>query len=132
MKNKILTIGAGVALIAGATVAIPNEETLIKWDKPNTDKEWREDIKKESLQIYDIPTLEKLYTTHKPKLDEISELLKVYQDCPECVRYYKEQVGVSPEDIDNQIVEDIKVFRWKKEKLEQSLIRIEKAIELKK
>lgn len=139
-KQKLTTAGV---VIAGVFVLASNitltDGQAIRWDKPVTEKGWREDIKKESLDIRSLEELEAMLVSHTEKLDKILKDTRS-EDCPECVKYdlrkdaelsYGLEGRALNRLVDDQFADLEKNRRFEIEKLKQSIERINKAIELK-
>ena len=138
--NKILiTVGVASALIVGGIVSQPEEKpfTVITWEKPKSDAQWAEDVKKENFDIKSTGVLEQMIESHTLKLAREEKAYEKYRDCPDCIRYeFREQLSQSltgqelEDEIEKQTLEAIKNREWSIEKLRQSIERMQKEIEL--
>jgi len=116
----------------------PQTFGAIERDNCITDDCWKEAIKKEQLNIRLRGELDAMLVSHQNKLERMQSDTKIV-DCPECVRYEIEQDLISSYRIEGRELSDEVEKQYQEilgrrileiEKLQQSIERIEKAIEL--
>ena len=125
----------------GVKVELINPQVLV-WDKPITDEQWAEDVKKESFHIKSTGVLQTMVTTHTEKLERIKKNGIEYIDCPDCIRYdIRKELQDRPELV-SELGGDINIaletlfqerlarYNYDIEKLTQSVERMNKELEL--
>lgn len=159
MKHKLLIGAAGFLIfggIAASGVLTPQGVTLdtatakkVVWDKPTTDAQWAEDVKKENLNIKSTGVLEKMIETHTAKLerektnvDKYAEMEAAGQDPVQYLYWgWLENLRATYPDLSNneleaealkQAQEQYAREAWSIEKLQQSIERMNKEVELRK
>lgn len=139
MGTTLILAGGGVLINDIAVDAVPVKVKLvdaqvIAWDKPKTDLEWAEDVKQESFDIKSTDVLNEMIASHSESLDEALKDFKKYQECPQCIKYELGQDNPSwtQTDIDNEFQNQYNTKNWGIEKLQQSIERMNKEIELRK
>lgn len=127
-------------------------DSIIDWElkKPKKDSDWAEDVKKENLDVKFDHQLDEMLETHADKLSKTEEDLDVFTNWPDVKRYeltqrftqmFKDQEvdGVVPETIEGKTLQEWvdeefesqhNYYLWKVAKLNQSVDRIAKEIEL--
>jgi len=151
---KKIAIALGATAVAGGavlgtdvfteepTITLENPQ-VITWEKPTTDAEWAEDVKKESLHLKSTEVLMQMRSSHAGKLDEIKESGKRIVECEACVRYEirqdllsRQAQGEDIQDIDlsveNEYQNQRTQYLYDIEKLTQSIERMDKELELRK
>jgi hypothetical protein len=148
MKHKLLLGAAGLLILGGGVAAeifTPDTVTLdtatakgVVWNKPTTDAQWAEDVKKENFDIKSTGVLETMIEAHTTKLEREIQALKKYEQCPECIYYefyeglidsgYTEEDAVA--EAAKQRDEATAQRKWSVEKLQQSIERMNKEVEL--
>jgi len=120
-----------------ATDVLKTHPKNVTWDKPDTDLEWAEDVKKENFDIKSTGKLEEMITAHTEKLAREEQAYAKHTRCPECIREdYREILESSmtgdelETEIEKQTNEDINNRLWSIDKLKQSLERMHKEVEL--
>jgi len=133
----------------GQAVRLENAQK-IDWKKPKTDAQWAEDVKEESLHLKFGDQLSDMKQSHEAKLPHLLRDLREFQECPECVRwelgqrfksdfdelgleYNQKFEGKSVDEwVESEFQEASSTKVWEVEKLQQSIERINKEIELRK
>lgn len=122
----------------GADIIFPTTFQTFAWEKPKTDKDWAEDVKAENFDIKSTGKLEEMIEAHAKKLERIVADDEIIE-CPECVRYkLKKQFEKDYQDkeltdlIESEFQQTLANHNWDIEKLNQSLERMTKEIELRK
>lgn len=127
-------------------------DSIIDWElkKPKKDSDWAEDVKKENLDVKFDHQLDEMLETHADKLNKTEEDLDVFTNWPDVKRYeltqrftqmFKDAAvdGVEPVAIENKTLQEWvdeefesqhNYYLWKVAKLNQSVDRIAKEIEL--
>ena len=121
---------------------------ILDWkkNKPQTNSQWAEDVKEESLHLkynYQLKEMEKF---HESKIPKVQKELDKFNDWPDAVRYeltkqfsqiFEEQGNPNKiegktlqEWVDEEFQSQFTYYQWKKAKLEQSVERIKKEREL--
>lgn len=150
MKKILLALGITGIAVGGVVALQPSEQEQIAtqvlethpktivWDKPTTDAEWAEDVKKENFDIRSTGVLETMIESHTAKLAREEKEFVKYRDCFDCVYYefYEGFInsGWAEEDAvleaTKQANEAINNRALSIEKLKQSVERMEKEVEL--
>lgn len=137
----ILALGIGGSLYltsdsepqvgAGTKITLEAPQVVV-WDKPKTDAEWAEDVKKENFDIKSTGKLTEMRDVHVEKLALVEQNMSEIFDCRECVEYRarKDNPTWSEIDIDNYYLQELSKANWEVEKLKQSIERMEKELEL--
>src|SRR3990167_2378063 len=127
-------------------------QSIQNWQlsKPQTDADWAEDVKKESLHFKFDHQLEEMEKSHQDKIPKVEKDLDKFDNWPDVVRYELTQQmtqmfesakvdDVVPEKVegktlkewvDDEFASQHLYYQWKKAKLEQSVERIKKEREL--
>ena len=134
---------------AGATVAVLDAKPepiklvdgkAITWEKPVTDAQWAEDVKKENFDTRKTQALEVMVESHTNKLAKNEKAFEKYKNCLDCIyweKYY--QLKDSYPDMSKAELEtearnatntDYNQRLWEIEKIQQSVERMDKEIEL--
>lgn len=100
------------------------------WNMPTTDDEWAEDVKRENFDIKRADELMRLRESLFAKLEEVRKEHDRVTRFPDTVRYELDRSGASAREIEEELQRQIDYWSWKKEKIEQSLMRIEKELQL--
>ena len=126
------TVLAG-SVALGAPLIIPaNEFPATGWIRPTTDEQWKENVKRESLNIrfdYQLnemkANLSEKIIKHKQDLDELV-------DCPECFKYplAKSDPLLTSQEIETRYQESLTQAREEYERVKISLERIDAEIRL--
>ena len=122
-------------------------DDILSWkvNKPTTDAEWAEDVKKETFQIRSKKELNDMKSSLEVKLPKVQEDLDKFDNWPEAVKYelnqqfkemFKEQDNplviegkTLQQWIDGEFAEQHTTYKWKVAKLEQSVDRIDKELD---
>lgn len=144
--NIILGGLAAAAVVGGGVLAIQPDEIKLKnpqkivWEKPTTDEQWAEDVKAENFDIKSTGVLETMIDSHVTKLSKNEKAFEKYQNCKDCLyweKYY--QLRDAYPDMSKSWVEDearaaadteYAQRLWEIEKIQQSVERMHKEIEL--
>jgi hypothetical protein len=152
MKKTTILGGVTAALFVGTVAVItqnPSVEKIelkdpqvIEWEKPTTDKEWAEDVKKENFDIKTDTELTEMIESHAPKLSREEKELKKYQQCPECAYWEARDLleqsypDMSEAELHAEAAktggDTINNLTYEVEKLKQSIERMNKELELRK
>ena len=126
------TVGA-VILPEKPKVTLDNPRVIV-WQKPTTDAEWAEDVKKEGFEHRADAILQEMIDVHKAKLLRVIEGNRETLECMECVKFRLRQGNPewSVTDINNEYQNQVNQATWDIEKLKQSIERMEKEMELRK
>lgn len=110
----------------------PETAQVVRWEKPDTDAEWADDVKAESFDIKSTKKLEEMHTAHVEKLKRVREGKAEVFDCPECIRFQAKQNNPewTTEEIEAHYQDELAKANWEVEKLEQSVERMQKELEL--
>lgn len=130
--------GAGANIQLGLTPKVnldniapsPELAKVLDWVKPTTDAEWVEDVKEEQLNVKHDYQLDAMLIAHQEKLVRTASEKAAIEKYPDALRFELEKQGMDPAEIEKQVTEKVNYWRWKTEKLEQSIERIAKEIEL--
>lgn len=107
--------------------------TGLVWEKPTTDEQWNEDVKKEQLNTRFDYQLQEMKKAHEEKLVEMKKLYDKATLYPDAIRWELMEAGIVPvEELDAEVAKQIASLKWEYEKLQQSVERINKEIELRK
>ena len=125
------------AVSFGAISVSGPEATLLGWDVPANNNQWKEDVKKESLNVKSESDLDQMLGSLTEKLPRTEEgLLKVTQ-YPDAVRWevresLKSMMSGAELDaeVEKQYQEQLAYWERKTAKIKQSIIRIEKEKQL--
>lgn len=153
--KKILLALLGTGAVVGGVVAIQPEDTAIKldnpqvisWNKPTTDAQWAEDVKKENFDIKSTGKLEEMIASHTSKLareeadfEKFVEMQKQGDDPVKFLYWQKrDELQKSYPDMSeneltteaqNQAQTEYNQKLWEIEKLKQSIERMNKEVEL--
>jgi hypothetical protein len=140
-KNALIFItGAGVALAAPLVdlqepITLDNAQEIV-WEKPLTDEQWAEDVKKESLDVKFDHQLEQMVSSLKNKLPKLEEEYDKLIQYPDIKRFELRQQyefdgidGLEGQElldvIEAELAKDTKTALWEIEKVKQSIERIE-------
>ena len=131
----ILTLGGiGGTVYFGADKAVITLDApqVIQWDKPTTDEGWAEDVKVESFHIKSTGVLQEMRDTHAEKLLRVQAGKKEVFECRECIDFkYKEANPTATQaEIDANYADELAKANWEVEKLQQSVERMDKELEL--
>jgi len=117
-------------------LTFPTTFQSLVWEKPTTDEAWANDVKKESFDIKSTNKLQEMIIVHTEKLKKI-EADKEIVDCPECFKYkLRKQLENDYSDkeleklIESEYQQALAKHKWDIEKLNQSLERMSKELEL--
>ena len=113
----------------------------LNWKKPQTDEEWAEDVKRESLHLKFDYQLDEMEISHQDKLPRVEKDLYWLTKYPDVKRKEIEEKidnvpnfdleGMTKEQfIESKLQEELAYYNWKVDKLNQSIERIKKEIEL--
>jgi len=125
---------AGVA--TGAIVSLEEEKItlvdpqVIVWQKPTTDEEWAEDVKKEQLHIrfdYQLQEMKKDQEERLPAINKLYDKATLY---PDAIRWELMEQGIVEPELTKEVNDKIAQIKWAREKTMQSIERIDKEIEL--
>src|SRR3990167_9294218 len=123
-------------------------QAIQDWElaKPSKDSDWAEDVKKENLDVKFDYQLDEMLDSHAEKVVKVEKDLDVFTRWPDVKRYEITQqfdkmfkdAGDPPDIegktkqqwIDEEFDSQQLYYTWKKAKLEQSVLRIAKEIEL--
>lgn len=155
MRVRNILIGSALAVaLAGGAGALSKPEPVrldnpqaIEWEKPRTDAEWAEDVKKENFDIRSTGVLKTMTESHTEKLAKqekafalYEEMLKRGEDPVQFLYWQKyEELKASYPDMDERELDAeaelaastaYNQMLWEIEKLKQSVERISKEIEL--
>jgi hypothetical protein len=141
-RLKIIGTGAAITLLLGGSyaaqqfgaqpqVTLDNPQQVV-WDKPTTDEQWAEDVKKESFHIKSTGKLEEMRDTHAAKLQRVIDAFDEELNCEECLRFKlrKEHSDWTGEDLDNAYINRVAQATWEVEKLQQSVERMDNELRL--
>lgn len=112
-------------------VTLENPQVIV-WDKPTTDEEWAEDVKKENFDIKSTSILDEMRVAHTDKLKVVQKNKAEIFECPECIKYFakKDNPEWTQKQVDEYYAEEVAKAKWEIEKLQQSVERMEKELEL--
>lgn len=137
----ILTV-VGFALrkvLFNTTLSDKNQFEVLQWERPKTDVEWAEDVKRESLNFRFDYQLAEMLSSHIFKRDEIAKDLQKYVDCPECIKYDIGQTlktdfkdSELEQKVNEMFNEQLLQKRQDYQMIARSVERIEKEIDLRK
>ena len=135
MKIKY-SIFAVIAVGIVSVVYLDKSESValtgIDWTTPTTDAGWAEDVKAEQLNM----RLDYQLSEMKDNLDKKTPIRKKTYDflieCPQCFKYPLLKEGKSQNEIDELYIEELNQAQDEYEKLDRSLRRIDKEIDLRK
>lgn len=144
MKNHLKKIILGIAGLSLAGVIVSNqlveptqEFVAISWEKPSTDGQWAEDVKKENFDIKSTGVLETMIESHTAKLQREEKEFEKYQNCLDCIRWeFRESLSqmMSGAELDAEVEKQAQEAYNNRlrsvEKLRQSVERMEKEVEL--
>ena len=139
MQNKLKKLGVGLGLIglgfAGANLdklgADPvYQYQVLTWEKPTTDQGWAEDNEIESLNFRTDAELQTMLVSHQAKLIRLAEQYDPMIKYPDALRAEFEKAGLSAEEVEKQTQEKLHNMKWELDKLNQSIERMQKEIEL--
>lgn len=110
----------------------PATAQVVQWEKPTTDEEWAEDVKQESFDIKSTGKLTEMRDVHVEKLQRVKYDKAEVFECPECIRFNakKNYPDWSADDIEAYYQDELAKAHWEVEKLEQSIERMDKELEL--
>lgn len=100
------------------------------WTRPVSDVDWAEDVKKEQLNFKLDSELQEMKLSHEDKLPKIKTLYDKAILYPDVIRYEYMESGMKEPDLTNEVNTTIKQYVRKYEKLQQSIERINKEIDL--
>lgn len=149
----ILGVSATIGIVAQQLKAEPlgvhlENPQVVVWNKPVTDAQWAEDVRKESLDLKFDYQLTEMKISHEKKLPHVEEDLREITECPDCIRWQLRQqfeadfddmeLGYSQKFegktvqqwIDGEFAEQMANRTWKVEKVSQSIERIDNEIRL--
>lgn len=158
MKVKHIILGAVAVAILGAggtaIVMQPKPITLespkeVVWQKPSTDAEWAEDTKKESLDIRANDVLDTMVASHTAKLEKEQKAFQQYADMEKAgddpvkyiywqkrTEFQQSYPDMKESELDSEAQKaaqtEYNQKLWEIEKLQQSIERMDKEIELRK
>lgn len=141
MKINLKKIGVGVGLVslgfAGANYDKINfgaKETytyqVLEWTKPTTDQQWAEDNKKESLNFRTDKELQTMLESHQAKLERLTADYAPQIKYPDSLRAEFEKSGMDAQEVEKQTNEKLANMKWELDKMNQSIERMQKEIEL--
>jgi hypothetical protein len=124
--------GATLDTVTKYDTKVPTAEFKeITWTEPTTDEQWAEDTKKESLHLKFDDQLQEMLTSHQSKLEKTLEELYIVEKYPGTIAAELIREGELTEaEIDTEVASQLKYWRWKAEKLTQSVERLKKEIDL--
>ena len=118
-------------------------DAIIAWnaDKPKNDAAWAEDVKVESLNYKFDDQLVEMETSHEAKVPHVQKDLDKFNDFPDAIKFeLNERAENRPnfdlegktkqEWIEEEFTEQHQYYQWKIAKLNQSVERIKKEINL--
>lgn len=131
-------LGAEVGVVKYEDKIPVAEFQKIDWVEPTKDSDWAEDVKKESLDLRSNEVLNEMLVAHQEKLERVLEELYFVEKYPDAKALELEKsliaMGLTGQELETelakQIQEHLDYWRAKAEKLTQSVIRMEKEIEL--
>lgn len=134
-----LLVGGGVAVMGGDKIELVDPQKIV-WDKPTTDEEWAEDVKKENFDIKSDGVLDKMIESSTSKLERLEKDFVKYVECPECTYWHykelfdavhsKESESWRDEEATRQAQNDYDQRLYEIEKIKQSIERMNKELEL--
>ena len=135
-KKKIAWFVLGGTALA-APLVLPDSKPVydyadLVWEKPVTDEQWAEDVKKEQLNSRFDFQLQEMKESHEAKLLELKTLYDKAVLYPDAIRWELIEAGMPESELDKQVAEKIASTKWEYEKLQQTIERINKEIELRK
>lgn len=135
-KKKIAWFILGGTALA-APLVLPDSKPVYEyadlvWEKPITDEQWAEDVKKEQLDTRFDYQLQEMKVSHEAKLIKMQELYDKATLYPDAIRWELKQNGIEEPELTKQVNEQTANIKWEYEKLQQSIERINKEIELRK
>jgi len=133
--TKVITAATTIALGAGIVVSNLGgtyKYESIEWKKPTNDQGWAEDTKKESLNIRTDHELQKMLSLHKAQLEQFESFDAVYVEYPDALRPLLMKEGYTGDELEAEILKRVGELKWQRDKLHQSIERMEKEIELRK
>ena len=133
----LLVIGTVVALAQ----VLPSEPVhiyqVVIWDKPTTQAEWAEDVRRESLNFKFDYQLDQMEENLTEKLPRTQKDLDKFIQCPDCIKWeLKEQLneeflgGKLTDAVEEEYQSQLHYYKWKVDKINQSIERIKKEKEL--
>mgnify|MGYP006931607969 CR=1 FL=1 len=133
-KKKIAWFVVGSTALA-APLVLPDSKPVydyvdLAWEKPVTDEQWAEDVKKEQLHTRFDYQLQEMKESHEAKLIKMQELYDKATLYPDAIRWELKQNGIEEPELTKQVNEQTANTKWEYEKLQQSIERINKEIEL--
>lgn len=151
--KKILLIILSIPLLTGCGQPITSElrvgaESIeietpivyekINWEKPTTDIDWAEDVKKENFNVKYYYQLEQMENNLTEKLPKVQTDLDKFTECPECIKWelkeqFKEEYTKKNDldkAVDDEFESQLNYYNWKKDKINQSVERLGKEKEL--
>ena len=140
---KWLLLGTVVSVASAATIGaiLPEEPKIILdnpqmivWQKPTTDAEWAEDVKKEGFEHRTDAILQEMIDVHKAKLVRVIEGNRETLECMECIKFKLRQANPdwSVADVNNEYQNQVNQATWEVEKLKQSVERMDNEMRLRK
>ena len=105
---------------------------VIEWTKPTTDEGWAEDVKKESFDIKSTGVLSEMRTVHAEKLLRVQKGKKEVFECRACMdfKYREAHPEATQAEVDANYADELSKANWEVEKLQQSVERMDKELEL--
>lgn len=135
-KKKIAWFVLGSTALA-APLILPDSQPVydyvdLVWEKPVTDEQWAEDVKKDQLHTRFDYQLQEMKESHEAKLLELKKLYDKATLYPDAIRWELIESGIPEEELDKQVAERIAGIKLEYEKIQQVVERINKEIELRK
>lgn len=103
---------------------------VLEWQKPNTDQQWAEDNKKESLNFRTDEELQAMLVSHQAKLERLTAEYAPLIKYPDALRAEYEKNGMDVGEVEKQTNEKLASMKWELDKLNQSIERMNKEIQL--
>lgn len=133
-KKKIAWFVLGGTALA-APLVLPDSKPVydyvdLVWEKPVTEEQWAEDVKKDQLHTRFDYQLQEMKESHEAKLLELKKLYDKATLYPDAIRWELIEAGIPEEEIDKQVAEQIAGIKLEYEKIQQVVERINKEIEL--
>ena len=106
-------------------------QEVLDWQKPTTEAQWAEDTKEESLNLKFDYQLDEMLVSHQNKLAEkVQPVMDKILLFPDSIRAELYEQGLRDQELEDEFASQVNYWKWKTEKLKQSLERIQKEIEL--
>jgi hypothetical protein len=142
LKRQVVKIGVAIGAITLVALAAGNGEPLpiyqvVEWERPTTTEAWAEDVKKDNLDIKFDYQLDQMEENLTEKLPRVQQDLDKFIQCPDCIKWELKE-GLNEEfsgqkltdAVEEEYQSQLAYYKWKADKLNQSLERIKKEKEL--